>query len=121
MGPMQWSRLDGRNISDKYVTAKYFGILSEDNYADMLEELRIARKWNLTIEEFNEWMDQPTDDWANKYFHDILCDCRMAYHWDNIQSSMGCVGTAIVERERMRGSDWPDHQKVSRQRDAQKN
>lgn len=109
MGPMAWGRLDGRNITDQYVAFKYFGILSNDNFEDMLEEIRVARKWNMTIEEFNEWMDQPTDDWANKYFHDIHCDCGQGYHFDNILWSMGAMGTAGVERQNVRGSDWPDH------------
>lgn len=118
MGPMAWGRLDGTNITDDYVCEKYVGNFTELNYKNFLEELRVARKWNMTIDEFNEWMDQPTDDWANKYFHDIHCDCQYASHWDNIQSSMGCVGTAIVERKNVRGSDWPDHQKVSRLRNG---
>jgi hypothetical protein len=109
MGPMVWSRLDGRIIDDKYVATKYFGVLSEDNYRNMLEEIRVARKWNLTIEEFNEWMDSPTDDMAYKYFHDIHCDCRFGAHIDNILWSMGAVGAAHIERENMHGSDWPAH------------
>lgn len=112
---MHWNRLDGRKITDDYVIEKYS--CGWDDIATgrmMVEELRVARRWNLTIEEFNEWMDQPTDDWANKYFHDIHCNCGAAYHFDNIQWSMGCVGTAIGERIRVRGSDWPDHQTVSR-------
>lgn len=107
MGPMQWSRLDGRHIDDAYVCAKYFGILSADNYKDMLEEMRVARRWNLTIEEFNGWMDCVNDDWAAKYFHDIHCDCGYASHYDNILPSMGATGTAILERKRVRGSGWP--------------
>lgn len=107
MGPMVWSRLDGRNITDAYVCERYFGILNAGTYKAMLEELRIARKWNLTIEEFNEWMDCINDDWAAKYFHDIHCACRRASCWDNILPSMGATGTAILERKRVRGAGWP--------------
>jgi hypothetical protein len=121
MGPMAWGRLDGRRISDEYVIEKYSCGFDAEAGKQMLEELRVARKWNLTIEEFNAWMDQPTDDWAQKYFHDIHCDCKMGAHIDNIQSSMGCVGTAIVERKHVRGSDWPDHQTVSRRNREQAN
>lgn len=115
MGPMIYTRLDGRTIGVRHAACKYAGKLTVENTDDMIEEMRIGKVWNITIEEFNEWMDQPTDDWANKYFHDIFCDCNMAMHYDNILSSMGAVGSAIMERERARGSRWPDHQKVSRQ------
>lgn len=121
MGPLRYSRVDGRIITDEYVIEKYSCGFDAEAGKEMLEELRVARKWNLTIEEFNAWMDQPTDDWAHKYIHDIFCNCRQGYHYDNFLWSTGSMGTAHVERKNMRGSDWPDHQKVSRQRDAQKN
>lgn len=113
MGPMMYTRLDERLLTDEVVLAGYSGGFT-DGGKEMLEALRIARRWNITLEEFNEWMDQPTDDYANLYFHNLFCDCGRGYHYDNILWSMGAMGTAHGERKRARGSDWPGHQKVSK-------
>lgn len=109
MGPMVYTRLDGRVIDDAYVIEKYSCGFDAEAGKQMLEELRIARRWNITWEEFNAWMDCTTDDWAQMYFHNIFCDCGRGYHYDNILWSMGAMGTAVNERKRARGSDWPDH------------
>ncbi len=110
MGPMRYARVDGCRITDDMVIEKYScGWDGPETGRQMLEELRVARKWNMTIEEFNAWMDCTTDDWAHKHFHDIFCNCGTGRHIDNILWSMGAMGTAHLERERMRGSDWPDH------------
>jgi len=116
MGPMRYARVDGKILTPESIVMNYSGGYDRQGARALLEALRVARSWGLTLEEYNEWMDQPTDDLAHMYYHNIFCTCRNAYHFDNMLWSMGAMGSAHYDREQSRGTDWPDHQKVSRAR-----